>query len=321
MIRNYLMLLAGMLLLSLNIFAKPIDLMLGARPQGMGGAFTGIADDANAPYWNPAGMALINTMEFGVSNQINQSLSAVNINLCSGVVPVKNIGTVGFYWQMLNSSLEEGTLGDPLAPYRKDFWHEQIFAVSLAKKIWQDLWIFKSGSLGANLDIYNYATKDFGSTGFGLDAGLLTELPYNIRLGLMGRSLVSRLEGESYPAEFRVGAGYNLKINEVSGLAVASDVLFKKDVEYSSADTLNPVATNLKFFEGLEYSRRFAGFTTAIRGGCNFVAIQGRADFPLNINVGLGLGYKNYQLDYAFMFQTSDNTIGPAHHLGVSFKL
>ena len=30
----------------------------GARPMGMGGAFTAVADDANAAYWNPAGLAL-----------------------------------------------------------------------------------------------------------------------------------------------------------------------------------------------------------------------------------------------------------------------
>ena len=30
----------------------------GTRPMGMGGAFTAVADDANAPYWNPAGTAL-----------------------------------------------------------------------------------------------------------------------------------------------------------------------------------------------------------------------------------------------------------------------
>lgn len=30
----------------------------GTRPMGMGGAFTAVADDANAAYWNPAGFAL-----------------------------------------------------------------------------------------------------------------------------------------------------------------------------------------------------------------------------------------------------------------------
>jgi F plasmid transfer operon protein TraF len=32
---------------------------LGARAQGMGGAFVAVADDATATYWNPAGLALV----------------------------------------------------------------------------------------------------------------------------------------------------------------------------------------------------------------------------------------------------------------------
>src|SRR6185295_18503116 len=36
--------------------AQPADL-IGIRAQGMGGAFTAVADDATAPWWNPAGMA------------------------------------------------------------------------------------------------------------------------------------------------------------------------------------------------------------------------------------------------------------------------
>src|SRR5688572_28284943 len=30
---------------------------VGTRAQGMGGAFVGVADDASAVYWNPAGLA------------------------------------------------------------------------------------------------------------------------------------------------------------------------------------------------------------------------------------------------------------------------
>src|SRR3972149_5404206 len=32
---------------------------LGARAIGMGGAFVAVADDATAPYWNPAGMVYL----------------------------------------------------------------------------------------------------------------------------------------------------------------------------------------------------------------------------------------------------------------------
>ena len=34
------------------------EITIGTRPMGMGGAFTAVANDANAAYWNPAGLAL-----------------------------------------------------------------------------------------------------------------------------------------------------------------------------------------------------------------------------------------------------------------------
>lgn len=36
---------------------------VGARPLGMGGAFTAVADDADSPFWNPAGLAGISANE------------------------------------------------------------------------------------------------------------------------------------------------------------------------------------------------------------------------------------------------------------------
>ena len=47
-------------LFSWNIFAKELPyLYKGARPLGMGGAFTALSDDANALFYNPAGLANI----------------------------------------------------------------------------------------------------------------------------------------------------------------------------------------------------------------------------------------------------------------------
>src|SRR5690348_3174315 len=34
-----------------------LDFGAGARPLGMGGAFTAVADDVDSLYWNPAGLA------------------------------------------------------------------------------------------------------------------------------------------------------------------------------------------------------------------------------------------------------------------------
>ena len=36
---------------------------VGARPIGLGGAFVGISDDADAVFWNPAGISLVQRQE------------------------------------------------------------------------------------------------------------------------------------------------------------------------------------------------------------------------------------------------------------------
>jgi F plasmid transfer operon, TraF, protein len=47
---------ACLLALPLQLRAQSLD-AVGTRAQGMGGAFVGVADDASAVYWNPAGLA------------------------------------------------------------------------------------------------------------------------------------------------------------------------------------------------------------------------------------------------------------------------
>ncbi len=57
-----------------DIPAAFLDIGFGARPMGMGGAFTGLSDDANAIFWNPAGLArlqnsqltFMHTRQFGL---------------------------------------------------------------------------------------------------------------------------------------------------------------------------------------------------------------------------------------------------------------
>ncbi|HHM23673.1 MAG TPA: hypothetical protein ENJ23_01370, partial [Bacteroidetes bacterium] len=40
-----------------------VDIGYGARPMGMGGAFTALSDDAHAIFWNPAGLAGLSRSE------------------------------------------------------------------------------------------------------------------------------------------------------------------------------------------------------------------------------------------------------------------
>ena len=49
--------LVSLVLLATPAFAQTGDDTIGIRAQGMGGAFTAVADDATASWWNPAGLA------------------------------------------------------------------------------------------------------------------------------------------------------------------------------------------------------------------------------------------------------------------------
>ena len=41
---------------------------VGARPIGLGGAFVGISDDADAVFWNPAGLAQITRRQVALTH-------------------------------------------------------------------------------------------------------------------------------------------------------------------------------------------------------------------------------------------------------------
>ncbi|MCX6374645.1 MAG: hypothetical protein NTU88_01150, partial [Armatimonadetes bacterium] len=54
--------------MSISVSTLAAELGVGPRAIGMGGAFTAIADDANATYWNPAGLAKITRFTFQPPN-------------------------------------------------------------------------------------------------------------------------------------------------------------------------------------------------------------------------------------------------------------
>ena len=48
--------------------ASYLDIGVGARGLGMGGAYTALADDAHSVYWNPAGLARLEKREVAASH-------------------------------------------------------------------------------------------------------------------------------------------------------------------------------------------------------------------------------------------------------------
>jgi len=69
---------------------------VGARPLGMGGAFTAVADNADAPYWNPAGLGTMNGRNEITTMQTKLSTDADHYYV-SYIRPAFG-GTLGISW-------------------------------------------------------------------------------------------------------------------------------------------------------------------------------------------------------------------------------
>lgn len=68
-------------LLVLLCFCQEAFSLFGARPMGMGGAFTAVANDANAAYWNPAGLALNPEVSLTGSTLLNNRNAGIGDNV------------------------------------------------------------------------------------------------------------------------------------------------------------------------------------------------------------------------------------------------
>ncbi|MCX7698669.1 MAG: PorV/PorQ family protein, partial [Candidatus Goldbacteria bacterium] len=76
----------------------------GARQAGMGEAFTGIADDVNAVYWNPAGLAQLRRQQACLLHSV--WLVDVNYEYIAYAIPVIGVGTFGIYGTFLAGEIK-----------------------------------------------------------------------------------------------------------------------------------------------------------------------------------------------------------------------
>lgn len=70
---------------------------LGARAMGMAGAYTALAADETAVWWNPAGLGEIDTLRFGTSLESLYDGRMRSLNLL-GAMPLPSGAAVGFNW-------------------------------------------------------------------------------------------------------------------------------------------------------------------------------------------------------------------------------
>ncbi len=256
---------------------------IGARAQGMGGAFTSLADGATGFRWNPAGLSRATGHEVAVSHVA--WLDDVSYQSAGYVLPLGGAGVLGVALEGGSLSWDNsGVSAEEPAGQASDFAGTIAYARPLLTGL---------GVGGA----VRYVSSELGSdaaSSYAFDVGALYRLSENATLGAAVRNVgpgLTFVEGEDpLPAVLALGGGYTWR-----GVLVSVDVEKQNDL-----DAVTRV--------GAEYSP--ARYVT-LRGG----VVSGDESALSAFTGGLGVNWdSSWGLDYAY--RGSD--LGGTHQLSLT---
>ena len=201
------------LFLTASIFAQYDQLFVGTRPLSMGGAFTAIADDANAITWNPAGLPGLRRTEF-TSTYANLYNLGITQSYLGFVRPFSDKIALGFDWSSVGHDDGELSYSENKLNFAIGYQPGKLFSVGFTLKYLMRDMLLDESSYGK-------------SSGLGYDAGLLIQPLKNLKLGLglfdLGGTSVSYKDKTN---EKVLGQAFKLGISyaPLNGLTLAADV-------------------------------------------------------------------------------------------------
>jgi hypothetical protein len=257
--------------------ASFLSIGVGARGLGMGGAFTALADDASALYWNPAGLSKLEKREFTASHA--EMFENTRLDFLAYAHPTSQ-GTFAAGLTYLSQGKIEGRdgLGRPTAGYDAS---DTALSLGYARK-------FEAVDLGAT---FKYLRSHIGSTeaqGVAVDFGAKRAFD-RVRVGValrnIGPGLKFQDQRNDLPLRLAVGAAYKF----AGGHAAAAELV----------NGPRGAGTDASFggeYQAIKNCYLRAGYTTqtAITGGSGFDVARG-------LTMGLGFRNEKWNIDYAVL--------------------
>ncbi|MBI4064567.1 MAG: PorV/PorQ family protein, partial [Elusimicrobia bacterium] len=191
---------------------------VGARPIGLGSAYTAMANDATAIYWNPAGLGAIKKRELSAMH--GEWLLGSNFDFLGVGYPSK-IGALGFGMSMLSHPEQEGR--DEQGRRTGNFSsRSNAFTLALSRPMSVQTHL----GLGVKL-IQSQIGQDKGQ-GFALDAGGLyhmTRIPISLGLSIQNLGPGIRFINEETRLPLTLASG--LAWHGFAGVALAADFKYR----------------------------------------------------------------------------------------------
>ncbi|HAM38135.1 MAG TPA: hypothetical protein DCP53_01850 [Elusimicrobia bacterium] len=300
------------LIISSCLYAAFDEMNVGARAQGMAGAFTAVSDDVNALFYNPAGASMLKKSEF-TSNygKLFMGLddnSSIGSSFMGFVYPTERYGALGMSWYNLSLS---------------GFYDETVLSLSYSYNILSKI------AVGVNV---KDLMRKFGSNDYTKTA---IDTTGNTRLDIEGVSVDPVFEksrrttnisgdlGLLYTYSNVVSFGFSAKnVTSPDVGLIGSDklpVTYRLGVSYRrnnyllSLDALNE-NSDICIMTGAE--KWFTKNNIGIRSGL----LVGNRRLS-NISIGSTLKFDDLSFDYAFLWPLSGikDTYG-THKISLNIK-
>lgn len=264
------------------------------RARAMGDAGVAVADDAFAPYFNPAGVAMRDDLALGTSYVRPYGLDFTDLVYLGAVVPLGGkSGGLGFGLRRFAVEYQD-----------VDLTTETTLSLSYAATLYEDLHTRVDAGAGLNFNHLEFAETigagievddglDPGDDwAVGMDVGLMVTLHQRTRIGVMVRNLNNP----------RIGVDEEELAQRLHG-----------GISYIPYDG---VTTTFEFENTLDGELQYHGGVemTALE---NLFLRAGVMTNPNKLTAGFGYGMEGLTVDYGF--STGGGTLDSSHQFGLTF--
>ncbi len=293
-----------------------------ARASGMGEAFTGVADDVNAIFWNPAGLTQLTRHQVCLMH--SAWLIDSNIEYAAYAIPMPGIGSIGIYGTYLNAGEIIKTTEDQFGNYQlteeKASASNFNFSVAFAKKLsdfLDDNSVFSDMSAGLSGSFNSETIAGDSGGGIGFNFSTIYVPKYeNFSLGMVIQNIGFSNNRPVIPSSVKLGFGYRFALEDIL-LPFREEGYFTFLENNASSDIdliYYPVERIMRLNVGAENYWKLNKFhSVAARVGYKF-----GHDLGFVAGLTAGLGYRLTPGDSAIEI---DYSLNPYGELGVSHKI
>jgi hypothetical protein len=280
----------------------------GARAIGMGSAFAGVSGDIHCSYWNPAGLAWID------SRQVTATYLNYLLDIQSGYIgyaqPYKNLGVFGITIQYMNfGDFDKTEINQSTGrmEYQGTFGASDVaIGLSYGRALTENM------SLGATFyPLIRESIDNYSATAMAFHLGLQHHFPVEggLTVGAALQNAGATLSG--FTDDYKDDLPFNIKLG--GGLKLAHLPLLL------AFDINKAIDQNIRFNLGGELKPNdLLHFRLGYRFNTSDLRVGTSKDDYVGIGGGFGLTLRSYAVDYAL---SSFGELGLVHRVTISSTL